>query len=91
MPTASGAETIAERLTRLRADLARVRATRARAENNGQSFAAGGAAVTEIAYERLDTREAKLLSAIGALEARLDGSGSRPGLAVTVTRMTDCP
>ena len=90
MPTASGAETIAERLTRLRADLARVRAARARAENNGQANAMGGAAITEISYERFDTRETTLTAQISSLEARLDGNGSRPGLAVTVTKMTDC-
>ena len=87
MPTATGGETIGERLTRLRADLVRVRATIARAENNGQSNSMGGAAVTEIAYERALARERELTPQIAALEARLTGSGARPGIAVTVTRM----
>lgn len=89
MPTESGAETIGERLTRLRTDLVRVRATIARAEGNGQANAIGGAQITEIAYERALARERELVSLISALEARLDGSAARSGVAVTVTRFED--
>lgn len=81
MPTPTGAETIGERLRRLRADLARVRETIARAETNGQANALGGVAITEIAYERAQTREQRLQAEITALEARLAGSRVRPGLA----------
>ena len=89
MPTPSGRETIGERLTRLSADLTRIRATRARAENNGQANNIAGHSITEIAHERMDGRETKLVSQIAALEGRLDGSGVRPGVAVTVTRFND--
>jgi hypothetical protein len=89
MPTASGAETIGERLTRLRADLARVRATIQRAESNGQSNMMGGASVTEIAYERAQMRQRELTAEIASLEARLSGSAARPGMALTVTRIDD--
>ena len=86
MPTDVGGETIGERLTRLRAELTRVRATIARAENNGQSNLIGGAAVTEIAYERAQARRRELEPQIVTLENRLSGTGSAPGVAVTVTR-----
>lgn len=89
MPTASGGETIGERLTRLRADLARVRLTIARALNNGQSNVMGGTSVTEIAYERARTSEREITAEIAGLEARLSGSAARPGLALTVTRIDD--
>lgn len=87
MATATGGETINERLARLRASLARVRDTIARAENNGASNNIGGAAVTEIAYERAIQRERQLVAEIGALEARLSGSAARPGIAIFQTRM----
>lgn len=86
MPTAAGGETIAERLERLRADLARVRKTIERAENNGQSNMMGGASVTEIAYERAKDSRREITAEIAALEARLAGSAARPGIAHTVTR-----
>ena len=89
MPTPTGAETINERLTRLRTELVRVRATIARSENNGSASNIGGAGLTEIAYERATERERKIGSDIAALEARLAGSAARPGLAVTVTRFED--
>lgn len=87
MPTSTGAETIGERLTRLRTELARVRATIQRQETNGGSFSIGGTAVTQIAYERALQRERDLTAEIATLEARLGGSGARPGIALTQTRM----
>ncbi len=87
MPTVNGAETIGERLTRLRTDLARVRATIQRQETNGGSFNIGGTAVTQIAYERALQRERELTADIATLVARLSGSASRPGIALTQTRM----
>ena len=87
MPTATGAETIGERLTRLRADQARVRATIQRSETNGSQFNLGGTAVTQIAYERALQRERELTAEISTLEARLSGSAARPGIALTKTRM----
>lgn len=87
MPTSTGAETIGERLTRLRADLARVRATIQRSETNGSSFNIGGSAVTQIAYERALDRQRELTAEISTLEARLSGSAARPGIAHTQTRM----
>jgi hypothetical protein len=89
MPTANGAETIGERLDRLRTELTRVRVTLNRTLDNGQANALGGAQITEIAYEQAQKRETKLVSEISALEARLTGSAARPGLAVTVTRFED--
>lgn len=85
MPTATGAETIRERLTRLRTELARVRGTIERSENNGSGFNIGGTQVTQIAYERALDRARVLESEISALEARLAGSAARRGLAVTKT------
>lgn len=73
MPTSSGAETVGERLTRLRTDLARVRETIARAETNGVSFNIGGSQVTQVAYERALARERTLETQIRTLEARVDG------------------
>lgn len=87
MPTTTGAETIGERLTRLRADLARVRATIQRSETNGSQFSLGGTAVTQIAYERAIERERALTAQIADLEARLAGSSARSGVAYTQTRM----
>lgn len=87
MPTTTGAETIGERLTRLRADLARVRATIQRSETNGSQFTLGGTAVTQIAYERALERERALTAQIADLEARLAGSTARSGVAFTQTRM----
>lgn len=89
MPTPTGAETINERLSRLRTDLVRVRASIARGENNGAASNIGGAGLTEIAYERLVERERKLGSDIATLEARLAGSAARPGIGVFVTCFTD--
>lgn len=87
MPTATGAETIAERLTRLRADLTRVRATIARSETNGSEFRTGGTAVTQIAYERALDRERTIAAEISSLESRLAGSAARSGIVLTQTRM----
>lgn len=83
----TGAETIGERLKRLRASLATVRATIERAQNNGQENNLGGQAVTEIAYERALARERELGAEIRGLEARLAGSAARPGLAQIQTRI----
>lgn len=87
MPTAIGAETIGERLKRLRAELTRVRVTIARAEDNGQANALGGVQITEIAYERALGRQRELQADIAGLEARLLGSVTRPGLAQLQTRI----
>jgi hypothetical protein len=89
MPTSTGGETIGERLKRLRTELARVRETIGRAENNGQANALGGQQVTEIAYERATDRQAQLQREIATLEARLAGSAARPGLAQIRTRFED--
>jgi hypothetical protein len=87
MPTTTGGETINERLTRLRAELVRVRATIARSETNGGSFNIGGAAVTQIAYERAISRERDLNAQIAQLESRLTGSLGGLAMATAVTRM----
>jgi hypothetical protein len=89
MPTETGAETIGERLTRLRTDQARVRATIARHENNGAGFTMGGTTVTEIAYERALDRDRELSREIAGLEGRLAGSTARPGVAVTRNPIED--
>lgn len=84
MPGQFGEETIGERITRLRAALARVRETLARAETNGQASNIGGAAaITEIAYERALNRQTQLEQEISQLEARLNGQPVRSALATT--------
>ncbi len=87
MPTTTGAETIAERLTRLRTALARVRGTIERHENNGSQWAMGGTAVTEIAYQSAQARQRELEREIATLEARLSGSATRPGVAQLATKL----
>lgn len=87
MPTSTGAETIGERLARLRAELARVRDTIARAEGNGAEWQMGGTAITEIAYERAQARRRELEAEISNLEARLAGSAARAGLAQIAVRL----
>lgn len=87
MPTSDGRETINEQLSRKRVDLARVRVTIARAENNGSSFTLGGNSVTQVAYETALRREKQLEREIAQLEARLAGSLTRKGVASTVTTM----
>jgi len=87
MPTATGGETINERLTRLRTELTRVRSTIANSENNGSSFSIGGTSVTQIAYERALKRQQQLMREIHALEARLSGSRTGSAMAQTVTKM----
>ena len=59
------------RLERLRAQLARVRQTIERAEDNGQAFNIGGSQVTQVAYERATERERMLEGQIRSLEAKL--------------------
>lgn len=86
MPTSTGSETIGERLTRLRTELTRVRLTIERAETNGAAFNIGGTAVTEIAYDRAQGRRRELEREIATLEARLAGSGARPGVAQLQTK-----
>ncbi len=81
MPTAIGAETLGERVKRLRSELVRVRATIARAENNGAANNLGGTAITEIAYSRALSRERELEAEIARYEARLTGSAARSGVA----------
>lgn len=77
MPTPTGAETIGERLTRLRAELARVRQTLARQETNGADASMGlGIRITQIAYEHAERREQKLQDEIRQLEDRLAGAGA---------------
>jgi uncharacterized protein involved in exopolysaccharide biosynthesis len=87
MPTPTGGETIAERLKRLNVELARVRATIGRAETNGQENSMGGTSVTEIAYERAEKREQKLVNDIAVLEGRLAGSTVQQGIAQLQTCM----
>ncbi|WP_438482738.1 hypothetical protein [Oleiharenicola lentus] len=86
MPTSTGGETIGERLTRLRAALARVRRTIERSEDNGGAFTIGGSSVTQIAYERAIEREKELKSEIAALERRIAG-GASPRMASLETKM----
>lgn len=88
MPTAIGQETVGERLTRLRAELARVRSTIARSENNGSAFSLGGTQVTQIGYERAQQRERRLQREITHLEARLLRSPA-PGVAQFQSKGTD--
>lgn len=87
MPIQTGAETIGERLTRLRAELARVRRTIARSEDNGAAARIGlGTEVTQIAYERALERARKLEGDIRELERRLAGAASaRKALLKTST------
>lgn len=87
MPTPTGGETIGERLRRLRTELVTVRATITRQQTNGGTWAHGGTAVTEIAYERALDRQTRLTAEIGALEARLTGSAARPGVAQLATKL----
>lgn len=90
MPTPTGAETIGERLIRLRTELARVRQTIARSETNGADAMMGmGTRITQIAYERAIERERDLVAEISALEGRLSGSAGRR-LAVTRTSQPNC-
>lgn len=86
MPTLSGGETLGERLTRLRCELARVRETIERAENNGISFNIGGSQVTQVAYERAIKREKQLENQIATLEARVEGRSS-PSRALIKSKM----
>lgn len=87
MPTPTGAETIAERLERLRSELADARLVVQRVSRNGQSVSLGGAAVTEMSAERAAERITRLESQIRSLEARLAGGRAATGLAHTVTRI----
>ena len=90
MPTAIGAETIGERLTRLRTELAGVRTSIARTETNGASFSMGGVSVSSIAHERLLERAARLEAEITGLEARVSGVCDSSRVAVTrTTRLTN--
>lgn len=86
MPGTNGEETIGERLTRLRTQLARAEKTIERAENNGQSFSIRGTTVTQIAYERALDRARRLRGEIAALEARL--RGERRGVTEIQTRLS---
>jgi hypothetical protein len=81
MPSTTGGETIGERLTRLRTELSRVRATIQRSEENGGSFGIQGTQITQISYERALTREKLLSAEIRGLEDRLSNTGARSGLA----------
>lgn len=81
MPTSTGGETIAERLTRLREELTVVRATIDRTMKNGQTFGIRGTTMSQIAFDHVTRREAKLNTEIQSLENRLSNSGARSGLA----------
>jgi hypothetical protein len=87
MPTATGAETIAERLLRKRTELAAVRTALARSTVNGESFNLTGAAVTQVAFEKLEAREVRLAAEVRRLEARAAGAGFPTALAHTQTRV----
>ena len=87
MPTPQGAETIGERLRRLRDDLTRVRAALARQTENGASFGVPGVQATEIAFERLSARERALALEIAGLEGRLAGSVASPAVVQLQTRL----
>lgn len=87
MPTEQGGETIGERLDRLRADLARVRHTVARQENNGAEKAMGlGTRISEVAYQDALQREKDLAADIRRLEARLAGVSSSERVALLQSR-----
>lgn len=87
MPTATGGDTIGERLQKLRVDLTRVETTIARAESSGQSRDIGGGSVTEIAYERALESRTRLQGQILKLEQRLNGSAGAVQSIVLQTRM----
>jgi hypothetical protein len=88
MPTETGGETIGERLERLRASLANVRATISRSESNGAEARMGlGTHVTQVAYERAIEREKELEAAIARLERRLTGVNSSERVALLQTVM----
>lgn len=84
MPTATGGETIGERLTRLRAELVVLRAAHTRALKNGSSFSMGGVAVSSHAIESYRAQERALTSKIARLEARLSGTCDATNIANTV-------
>jgi len=86
MPTPNGGETIKERRERLNIELARVRATIARVENNGSSFSMGGKTVTQAAYESALRREKSLQSELANLARRL-GGGAPESVGQTVTKI----
>lgn len=88
MPTQYGQETVGERLTRVRSELVRVRATIARHETNGSSFNIGGSQVTQVAYERAIQRERMLQREVAQLEARVLRQPA-PGVAQFHSRGTD--
>lgn len=89
MPTPEGRETIAERLTRLRARLVDVRATIDRSHRNGASFNIAGSAVTQIALEHALREEKELQQEIADLEARIGSVNGATSSRVfqAVTRM----
>jgi hypothetical protein len=87
MPTATGGETIDERLTRLRTELSRVRNSISRGLDNGTAYQIGGVAMTEIRAEWKERREKQLEAEIRTLEARKAGSRSGLRSAQTITRM----
>ena len=60
-------------MTRLRTELARVRAVIARADTNGISFTVNGISVSQIQYDTALKRQTRLETEIGCLEARLAG------------------
>lgn len=83
MPTATGKETIAEKLTRLRADLVDVRTAIKRATLLGSSFSDRGVSFSSVAIADLRSRERNLELEISRLEDRVAGvRRSAPGLMV---------
>ena len=89
MPTETGAETIGERLTRLRAERESARQVVARVEGVGQSWSMGGTAITAASYDAALRRISKLDAEIRALESRLTGVPDRSNIAVTRTNCHD--
>jgi hypothetical protein len=88
MPTASGAETLTEQLTRKRAELARVRLTIQTMEEGGQAVGGMGGSVTQVGYEQAQRRERRLSLEVAALEARVAGYNTvLPGIATIKTVM----
>lgn len=80
----TGAETLIQRLDRLRGELVRVRLVIQRQEENGASWAVGGAQVSEIAYERALKRSRTLETEIAKLEQKMAGGAGKFATLKTV-------
>jgi 50S ribosomal subunit-associated GTPase HflX len=89
MPTADGAETLSEKLARIRAELVRARTVLERLETGGQSVGGMGHTVTLVGYEQAQRRVARLEAEESALAARLARvNPALPGWAVLKTVMS---